>query len=277
VGIVGNREDITIASGTPKTLSDSGSGADAQTIQAASSLADTGSGADAQIIAAVLALQETGAGADVLSVVQQILVAQPDSGAGSDAVAELIASLLVTDSGSGTDIIASLQAALSLSDSGSGTDLVTALQAALALAESGSGADLYLSCPLRSPFLIRVAVWTRCPSTSRRAGISRSRIRVAALTLILPSTLLSTRSGVDQQTILANIFLGDTNGGLHIHAGWQLERRRDLGEHISWYEGDRLARHRGGHRHHRTRCSLQRLGGECPWDYHDQHGWNSSL
>jgi DNA-directed RNA polymerase subunit RPC12/RpoP len=201
---------VTIASATQKTLVDSGSGVDAQTIQATPSLADSGSGADAQVVAATLALAETGAGADVLSVVQQVLVALSDSGAGDDAVATLLSSLVVTDAGSGADLIAALQSALVIADSGEGSDVLAALQAALALAESGSGADL-VSVLSASLAILDSGSGTDAMSLdiqeSGEKTLADSGSGTDILILAVASLLTDSGSGVDQQTILADIFL----------------------------------------------------------------------
>jgi len=109
-----------------KTLADSGSGADAQTIQVAGSLADTGAGADVlSALQAALSLLESGSGADALSVVQQVLAYLEDSGAGEDLISIVqTAEQALADSGSGVDALTLAISAL-LADSGSGADAQT--------------------------------------------------------------------------------------------------------------------------------------------------------
>jgi len=194
----------------PKSIADSGSGAEAQTIQATLSIAQTGAGADAQVIAAALALAETGSGADVLSVVQQILVALLDSGAGSDAIAELLSSLVVADGGSGTDLVAAIQSALVIADSGSGTDVVAALEAALALAESGAGSDL-ISVLSASLSIIESGSGLDEMSLDMQEGVDKdladSGSGVDIVILAIDALLSDSGSGVDALGIAASIHL----------------------------------------------------------------------
>lgn len=121
----------------PKTLADSGAGADALTVeqivakaladtgagvdvlsalQGSPALADGGSGSDAQVIAAVVALLETGGGSDALTVTQEALKSLVDAGAGEDllSLVQTMAVALV-DAGSGTD-------AMSVSEEGGSAD-----------------------------------------------------------------------------------------------------------------------------------------------------------
>jgi hypothetical protein len=196
-----------------KSLADSGSGADVQTISTTSSLADSGSGADAETIAAVVNLAdvggETGVGIDALSIAQQVAKAIADSGAGADAISALLTALLamdtgsgvdaatilaglgLSDSGAGSDVVAALNVVLSVVESGSGADIIFALQSALALADSGSGLDALSVEPLESP--------------DKQINDSGTGSDVQSVFAV--GTLLDSGSGVDTKTILANIFL----------------------------------------------------------------------
>ena len=201
---------FTMASIVDKSLADSGSGAEAQTIQGATALVESGSGAEAQIIAAALALAETGAGDDVLSVVQEVLKSLADSGAGSDAIAELVSSLAASDSGAGTDLISVLEAALALAETGAGADVVYALEAALALAESGAGEDLLAVVQTVEKILADTGSGEDLMDVDYGAidkQIADSGSGVDILILAIDALLADAGSGVDAQTIYAEIFL----------------------------------------------------------------------
>jgi hypothetical protein len=137
--------DYTDNTPVDKSLADSGSGADLQTIAGTSSLADSGAGADALAsLQAALALAEAGAGADALSVVQELLISLADSGAGEDllSIVQTVEKAL-SDSGSGLDAMSTDDAGgdKAINETGAGVEALT-LAIAVLLADSGSGSDV---------------------------------------------------------------------------------------------------------------------------------------
>jgi hypothetical protein len=125
-----------------KSLADSGSGADAQTIQATPALSDSGSGVDIiSALASALAINDLGSGVDAISVLEA-LIAIAEAGAGEDlmSVVQTVA-VAIAESGTGADVLEVLTDVLkSLEDSGGGADALL-LAVALALADSGTGAQ----------------------------------------------------------------------------------------------------------------------------------------
>src|SRR3569832_2321364 len=108
-------------------------------------ISDTGTGADAVAgISVALALTDTGAGDDTVANIAAAL-AVADAAAGADSIADVQAVLQITDSGSGADLgtgddAHSIAVTRSLTDTASGLDAVLA-GALIALADSGLGDD----------------------------------------------------------------------------------------------------------------------------------------
>jgi hypothetical protein len=124
---------------SPISQSDTGSGADAQTVDQgglAINQSDTGSGADTETSAAALTVTETGAGADNQTVA--VPVSQSDTGSGADAQTFAVA-FTGTETGSGADAQSSTVAATQ-AETGSGADSQT-LAVASTQADTGAGSD----------------------------------------------------------------------------------------------------------------------------------------
>jgi hypothetical protein len=87
-------------------------------------VSDTGGGSDAisQILAS-LGVSDSGGGTESLSGTTSLSVA--DTGGGTDTLAQLLASLGVSDVGAGADTISQILASLAVSDAGGGADQVT--------------------------------------------------------------------------------------------------------------------------------------------------------
>jgi len=110
---------------------------------------DTGSGADAKVTGnplATLTKSETGSGADVIAQAEAILQ-KADSGSGADALVSFLASLVLSESGSGVDAYVSLEMTepKTSSDSGSGTEGTPVPSALLAGSETGSAIEALIA------------------------------------------------------------------------------------------------------------------------------------
>jgi hypothetical protein len=161
----------------PLISTDTGSGADAATLIAAT-LADTGSGADGGESLAV-SLPDSGSGADAATL---IAVSLADTGSGADA-GTLVAATLA-DSGSGSDAGESIAGTLSASDSGSGADTgsVTWLVSA---SDSGSGTDAG-SIVSMLPGTNAPDIWVLAPALARMVQALPPFRQVIARVLVRP-------------------------------------------------------------------------------------------
>ena len=132
--------DYTEAS-TTKTITDSGSGADAiGNVSVSLALADTGSGAESFSGAASLALLDSGAGSDTLAAVLAAL-GVADAGAGGDSLG-INAAVTVSDIGSGADSASQITVTLTVTDTGAGSDAVNLVTEIIKqISDSGSGTD----------------------------------------------------------------------------------------------------------------------------------------
>lgn len=124
-----------VALKTPTAVSDSDTGAGADSASIAVSSADTGSGADTQALTASVPGSDTGTGADTAS----IGIPGSDTAAGADTAT---GGLLVTssDTGSGADSGAVTSVAVTAGDTATGAETTTILASAPA-ADTGTGAD----------------------------------------------------------------------------------------------------------------------------------------
>lgn len=101
----------TAVSGTPKSVSDSGSGSD--------------------VIGSILSeftVAETGSGADIIAALKASL-SVADVGAGADAITAQVAALLIADAGVGVEAIAGIEVAVLVTDSGKGVIVISVPQA----------------------------------------------------------------------------------------------------------------------------------------------------
>jgi len=176
--------DEYVSAAVTKTVTESGSGADALSgLLASLALSENGSGADGlQNLACGLGIAETGSGNDLLGSLQaQISLAETaaaaeilgalvallmdesvqgddgslnigcgfgiaDTGAINDTIAYLTTLALITDNASGNDIIELLiQAFKSVLDEATGGDELLNVECGLGISESGTGADLLLN------------------------------------------------------------------------------------------------------------------------------------
>lgn len=112
------------------------------------SLTDTGSGSDALSVekSRLIALTDTGSGSDALAVEKQRLIALTDTGSGSDALSvekTTVVDKALTDTGSGSDDLAVEKTKLvGLTDTGSGSDALAVEKTRLiGLTDTGTGTD----------------------------------------------------------------------------------------------------------------------------------------
>lgn len=132
----GSGADAATLEASP-TAADTGSGADAATLVGSPSSSDTGSGADAGTLVASPSASDTGSGADVGALVASIT--SPDSAVGADA-GSLVTSIGAADTGAGVDA-GVVVAAIAASETGAGADALSVLAAALSDTQLGTGVD----------------------------------------------------------------------------------------------------------------------------------------
>jgi len=148
------RELLTTAAYTPgiiyKSVSDSGVGTDAVTVEASIALTDSGVGTDAVAVQAQVGVSDSGLGTDAVSVEIITYINVSDSGLGTDAIA-INVDVPISDTGSSVDQI-SIQAQVGVSDSGVGTDVVSVqVMTYINVSDAGKGEDKVLVYILITP------------------------------------------------------------------------------------------------------------------------------
>ncbi len=140
------------------------------------------------------------------------VISVSDSGAGSDALANLLAGLGISDAGSGNDALPNLLAGLGISDAGSGNDALPNLLAGLGISDAGSGTDtptiaVQLTVIDTGSGLDEIALLQAILKTVTDAvsGIDA----VGAITATM--TLVDTGDGVETPTIAVQLGVADTS------------------------------------------------------------------
>lgn len=194
---------------TAKTLTDTGSGADAIAVAVAVTLADTGSGLETIAVNATVLLTDTGSATETFTVAATITLA--DTGSGADAISVNMGSTPVSlsDSGSGNDTFA-VTAAVPLADTGSGADQLQA-NATVTLADTGSGADALqanATVPLADTGqgADAITVQAAVPLTDTGHGSDQLQANAAV-------TLVDTGTGIDAIVVQPSVPLSDTGHG----------------------------------------------------------------
>jgi hypothetical protein len=215
------------ASVVDKSSSDTGSGADSQSVTVVRTVTDTGSGADATgARTASRTVTETGSGADTTGA-RTATRTVTDTGAGADATGARTATRTVTETGAGSDG-QTTAAALSSSDTGSGAETQSAgvpntdsdtgagsdgstVAAAVTTADTGAGAEAQTIAVAVS------ATDTGSGAETQSAGAPKSDADTgagtdgSALTVAVPGS--DTGSGTDAGALVVSITVTDTGAG----------------------------------------------------------------
>jgi len=125
----------TVSSTVSKSDSDTGSGAESQSLSVTATATDTGSGTQSATLTTTATTTDSGTGADAASIAQSV----SDTGSGAEGTPSISASGTGTDTGTGTDS-SSLAVSASGTDSGSGTQSAS-LSATVSTADTGSGSE----------------------------------------------------------------------------------------------------------------------------------------
>jgi hypothetical protein len=184
-------------------ISDTGSGADAPTIQAAIPLSDTGSGTDTLTNAVSVPLADTGSGVDTFSVSASIPVS--DSGTGSDLLS-LLANISVSDTGSGVDAL-SLLAQIAVSDTGTSAEAL-AILASIVLSDTGTGADQVTVIP--SILVVESGNGVDDVYVSSFVAVTDSGSGVETLYIIANVAISDSGNAVEAVFLLTYIAINDT-------------------------------------------------------------------
>lgn len=220
---------IVITEVTPKSVSDSGSGADSIGVKVKAILSDSGGGADdIAKLKALLALADSGVGAENVFPVSKLAVG--DSGSGVDSLTAILAKLTIQDSGLGADTLAAIKVLLSLLDSGGGVDVLivrqfrdvadngtgaesVASKVAIGVTESGSGAE---ALSILSKLLVQESgsgldtiVLVKAILNIIDSGLGTETIKARTSLSILDSG-----GGAELVSILTKLFISDVASGV---------------------------------------------------------------
>lgn len=200
------------SSGTQQTVTDSGSGVDAQIMNGGLSLSDIGVAADAPPVpGAMLDALDTGAGADALQVSLTLAVA--DSGSGAEMLSVLQQMLALASDAAGGSDTPNLSVGLSQADSAASVDGPLLLSVNIAASDAASAVDLLNK--LEQLLITSSDTIIAVDGPSIHAGLLAFDLTAGAETQTISAglSLPDLGSGSENQAIFAEFLLPDTGAG----------------------------------------------------------------
>jgi len=199
----GQAQDFIAAVVAALTLQDSGGAMDAiASIGASVPVTDSGTGADSQSISVILTIGDAGTSTD--SLLRLVLVALSEAATGVDSLSSVAVTFSLSDNGTSSDAV-SLQASVVVADAGSVVDALFALTEAIKqITETGLGSDTVVS-PLVSLTVVEAASGSDQSTISVTLSIGETGqgsdlLSLAVVTMI---TIVEAVTGVDQ--IVVNV------------------------------------------------------------------------
>jgi len=228
---------IIISSAILKSIADSGTGIDANSLAAALGLRDGGVSRDFLGLAASLSLFDSGVGSDLVSLLQALFKTVTDTGIGLDRL-NILASLTVPDTGfvdhrTGADVtltlletgrgseVPSISASLSLLDLGTGIDNISILIALLkSIQDNAYGIDgLNIAASLSLVELPNgndgLSIRASLTVPDNGSGLDNITVTQFVITLI---QILDAASGLDRVSIAASLNIPEASYGIDANA-----------------------------------------------------------
>ncbi len=196
-----------VAATTPKSVSDSGQGADAVSIKVKVGISDVGSGVDSPTLSAKIPITDLGSGVEILAI--KNLLSVLDSGLGSEII-QKADQILAQDSGIGSEII-NVKLVKAIQDSGIGTDIISAIKARLLITDLGSGVG---AVSILSKVLIQDSgLGSEILSIKLVKAISDSGLGTEILEILGKIAISDTGQGADAIAVLVQMAVSDVGVG----------------------------------------------------------------